>query len=135
VQSFSNLGQIQSSLLELIQMPVLTVSAQLSGLKMAGLVTRSRLSPAHVPSLSRARRTLVVQSVAKPSGSAGKGVNAAASSGGLSGLKQLVTPFSDPKANSKMLSLAAGKSDIALQTCLNNYFIFFSSLIFTITCF
>jgi hypothetical protein len=78
-------------------------------------VNRSRLSPTHVPSLPRTRRALLVQSVARPSGSTGNGVNAAASSGGLSGLKQLVTPFSDPQANSKMLSLAAGNNEFLAQ--------------------
>ena len=96
------------------------VAAQISGVKVGlvgGSVPRSRLSPAHVPTLSRSRKALVVQSVARPSRSAGKGVNAAASSGGLSQLKQLVTPFSDPQANSKMLSLAAGKKYFTLQMC------------------
>ena len=98
------------------------VSAELFAVKVriGGVaVNRSRLSPAHVPSLPRTRKALLVQSVARPSGSAGKSVNAAASSGGLSGLKQLVTPFSDPQANSKMLSLATGKNDFSLQECLN----------------
>ncbi|KAL4517857.1 hypothetical protein Ndes2526A_g02232 [Nannochloris sp. 'desiccata'] len=92
-------------------MPV-TVAAHPTGVKVGLIhapVSRSRLSPAHVSSLPRTRKALLVRSVARPSGSAGKGVNAAASSGALSGLKQLVTPFSDPQANSKMLSLAAAQ--------------------------
>jgi len=96
------------------------VQAQLAGVNM-GLVhapvSRSRLSPAHVPSLSRTRPALLVQAVAKPSGSDGKGVNAAASSRGLPSFKQLITPFSDPQANNKMLSLAAGKIYFTVQAC------------------
>jgi hypothetical protein len=93
------------------------IYAKLSGVKVGLIhapVSRSRLSPAHVPSLPRTRKALLVQSVAKPSGSAGKAVNTAASGGVMSGLKQLVTPFSDPQANSKMLSLATGKTHFTI---------------------
>ena len=110
----------------------LLVAAQISGVKVSlgrGSGTRSRLSPAHVPSLPRARKALLVQSVARPSGSGAKGVNAAASSGGLSGLKQLVTPFSDPQANSKMLSLATGKSYLRAYMSLKYHVLFLDTLI------
>lgn len=96
-------------------MASVTVS-QMSTVRMGVAIGRPARSginvlPARLPMGQRTRQTLVVRSVAKPSGSGKQPVAvAASSSGGLSKLKQLVTPFSDPQANSKMLALATGKA-------------------------
>jgi hypothetical protein len=60
-----------------------------------------------------ARRALVVRAVAKPRGTGASSGPAGSGESWIAGraaeLKQLVTPFADPVANSKMLSLAAGE--------------------------
>ena len=77
--------------------------------------TRSGLASNQMPLLPHSRQRLVVRSVAMPSG-AGKdkdaGVPAAAAPPAqMSKLRQLITPFSDPQANSKMLALASGMNE------------------------
>ena len=71
----------------------------------------------------RSRRVCIIRAVARPSAASGASSgsgDAAPASGGLSSkLKALVTPFSDPQANSKMLSLATGRSHLPLFGCLS----------------
>ena len=77
-----------------------------------GIAPRSRLMTDRMPLVvPRSRTPMIIRSVAMPSGSGGKQVRAAAGSGGL---KQLISPFSDPQANSKMLSLASGTFYVCL---------------------
>lgn len=90
------------------------IASQISGSRLGGVAVgapRSRLAPAHAPAPRRARAPLPVRAVAMPSGAGpSKPVAAAAPAAGASKLKQLITPFSDPAANSKMLALASGES-------------------------
>jgi hypothetical protein len=71
----------------------------------------------------RARQTAWIRCVAVPSGASGGAPSArsltAPETVGLGAkLKQLAAPFSDPQANSKMLSLAAGEACVTYGSLL-----------------